>query len=268
MRCVHTEVNEEQGVREAMMEVGDSGSYIQLLSPLSPDTTIGKFLDKNGPGIQQMAYRVDDIDEVSEHLRGEGLRLLYDEPKTRHGGQPGQLHPPQERGRHPGRAGRARPRRHGPLTAVPARWVIYRSVTSWRLERKAATLKQILEAILAGESAAGPGRARELPGRRRPQGRAGACSRASPPATRTRARACTSTRCRPRSSARARRSSRSWPASVNFNTVWTSIFEPVSHLRLPRALRPALRADQAARPALPRGRLATCPASCSRSARA
>lgn len=82
MRCVHVEVNEEQGVREAMMEVGESGSYIQLLQPLAPDTTIGKFLDKNGPGIQQMAYRVDDIDAVSEHLRGEGLRLLYDAPKN------------------------------------------------------------------------------------------------------------------------------------------------------------------------------------------
>jgi methylmalonyl-CoA/ethylmalonyl-CoA epimerase len=82
MRCAHVEVNEEQGVREAMMEVGDSGSYIQLLSPLNPDTTIGRFLDKNGPGIQQMAYRVDDLDAVSEHLRAEGLRLLYDEPRT------------------------------------------------------------------------------------------------------------------------------------------------------------------------------------------
>jgi methylmalonyl-CoA/ethylmalonyl-CoA epimerase len=82
MRCVHVEVNEEQGVREAMMEVGDSGSYIQLLMPLNPDTTIGRFLDKSGPGIQQMAYRVDNIDEVSEHLRGEGLKLLYDAPKS------------------------------------------------------------------------------------------------------------------------------------------------------------------------------------------
>ncbi|MDQ3484316.1 MAG: methylmalonyl-CoA epimerase [Actinomycetota bacterium] len=81
MRCVHTEVNEEQGVREAMLEVGDSGSYLQLLAPLSPDSPIGKFLDKNGPGIQQMAYRVDSIDEVSAHLRGQGMRLLYDEPK-------------------------------------------------------------------------------------------------------------------------------------------------------------------------------------------
>src|SRR4051812_30323169 len=81
MRCVHTEVNEEQGVREAMLAVGDSGSCIQLLAPLSEDTTIGKFLAKNGPGIQQMAYGVDDIDEVSAKLRAAGVRLLYDEPK-------------------------------------------------------------------------------------------------------------------------------------------------------------------------------------------
>ena len=81
MRCVHVEVNEEQGVREAMLEVGDSGSYVQLLAPLSPDSTIGRFLDKNGPGIQQMAYRVDSIDEVSEHLRAQGMRLLYDAPR-------------------------------------------------------------------------------------------------------------------------------------------------------------------------------------------
>jgi methylmalonyl-CoA/ethylmalonyl-CoA epimerase len=81
MRCVHTEVNEEQGVREAMLEVGTSGSYLQLLAPLSPDSTIGRFLDKNGPGIQQMAYRVTSIDEVCAHLRSQGMRLLYDEPK-------------------------------------------------------------------------------------------------------------------------------------------------------------------------------------------
>ena len=81
MTCVHQEVNEEQGVREAMMAVGDSGSYLQLLAPLSADSTIAKFLDKSGPGIQQMAYRVDSIDEVSEHLRGQGMKLLYDAPK-------------------------------------------------------------------------------------------------------------------------------------------------------------------------------------------
>ena len=81
MRMLHEETNEEQGVREAMMAVGDSGSCIQLLAPLSPESTIAKFLDRSGPGIQQMAYRVADIDAVSATLRERGLRLLYDAPK-------------------------------------------------------------------------------------------------------------------------------------------------------------------------------------------
>ena len=82
MTLVHEEVNEEQGVREAMMAVGDSGSFLQLLAPLTPDSTIAKFLDKSGPGIQQMAYRVDSVEEVSDHLRSLGMRLLYDAPKN------------------------------------------------------------------------------------------------------------------------------------------------------------------------------------------
>src|SRR5690242_13752568 len=66
MKVAHEETNEEQGVREAMVAVGDTGSHIQLLAPLSPDTTIGKFLAKSGPGLQQLAYRVTDIDAVCE----------------------------------------------------------------------------------------------------------------------------------------------------------------------------------------------------------
>jgi methylmalonyl-CoA/ethylmalonyl-CoA epimerase len=81
MKVAHEETNEEQGVREAMVAVGDTGSHIQLLAPLSPDTTIGKFLAKSGPGLQQLAYRVTDIDAVSAILRERGLRLLYPEPK-------------------------------------------------------------------------------------------------------------------------------------------------------------------------------------------
>ncbi|MCU1538805.1 MAG: methylmalonyl-CoA epimerase [Humibacillus sp.] len=81
MRLLHEETNEEQGVREAMMAVGDSGSCIQLLAPLSPTSTIARFLDRSGPGIQQLAYRVVDLDAVCATLRGRGLRLLYDEPK-------------------------------------------------------------------------------------------------------------------------------------------------------------------------------------------
>ena len=81
LKSVHEEVNEEQGVREAMLAVGDSGSCIQLLAPLTPESTIAKFLDRNGPGMQQMAYRVEDIDEVCATLRDRGVRLLYEQPK-------------------------------------------------------------------------------------------------------------------------------------------------------------------------------------------
>jgi methylmalonyl-CoA/ethylmalonyl-CoA epimerase len=81
MTLLHEEVNEEQGVREAMMGVGASGSCIQLLAPLTPESTIARFLDRSGPGIQQMAYRVVDLDAVSATLRERGLRLLFDAPR-------------------------------------------------------------------------------------------------------------------------------------------------------------------------------------------
>jgi methylmalonyl-CoA/ethylmalonyl-CoA epimerase len=78
---VHEEVNAEQGVREAMLAVGDGTSRIQLLAPLTPSSAIAKFLDRNGPGLQQLAYTVDDVEVVSAELRAKGLRLLYDEPR-------------------------------------------------------------------------------------------------------------------------------------------------------------------------------------------
>jgi methylmalonyl-CoA/ethylmalonyl-CoA epimerase len=81
MVVVHQEVNEEQGVREAMLAVGEGETQIQLLAPLSEVSAIAKFLDRDGPGIQQLAYTVDDIDAVSSSLRSRGLRLLYDEPR-------------------------------------------------------------------------------------------------------------------------------------------------------------------------------------------
>jgi methylmalonyl-CoA/ethylmalonyl-CoA epimerase len=81
LRTMSEEVNEEQGVREAMLAVGDGETQIQLLAPLSADSTIATFLERGGPGIQQLAYTVDDIDEASAALRAKGLRLLYDEPK-------------------------------------------------------------------------------------------------------------------------------------------------------------------------------------------
>src|SRR3954452_19335570 len=78
---VHEEVNEEQGVHEAMLAVGDGETRIQLLAPLSEDSTIAKFIGRNGPGLQQLAFRVDDVEAVSATLRERGLRLLYDSPR-------------------------------------------------------------------------------------------------------------------------------------------------------------------------------------------
>ncbi len=86
--CTHEEINEDQGIREAMLSpasLADAGpvpaAQIQLLAPLTPDSTIAKFLDRNGPGMQQLAYRVTDVVAVADHLRAQGMRVLYDEPR-------------------------------------------------------------------------------------------------------------------------------------------------------------------------------------------
>ena len=81
LRSVHEEVNEEQGVREAMVDVAGSGSFLQLLAPLREDSPIGKFLARHGEGIQQLAFRVQNIDEATERLQTAGIRLLYPEAK-------------------------------------------------------------------------------------------------------------------------------------------------------------------------------------------
>jgi methylmalonyl-CoA/ethylmalonyl-CoA epimerase len=83
LETVHEETNEEQGVREAMVRVGadEHGAMIQLLAPIDRASTIAKFLDRNGPGLQQLAYRVSDLEAVSAVLRDRGLRLLYDGPR-------------------------------------------------------------------------------------------------------------------------------------------------------------------------------------------
>jgi methylmalonyl-CoA/ethylmalonyl-CoA epimerase len=83
MRCVHVETNEEQGVREAMLSVGPStdGGCLQLLAPLTPDSTIARFLERSGPGVQQVAYTVEDIDATCASLRERGVRLLYETPR-------------------------------------------------------------------------------------------------------------------------------------------------------------------------------------------
>lgn len=82
----HEEVNAEQGVREAMLAPAGApagAAMVQILAPLDESSTIAAFLDKKGPGIQQMAVRVTDLDAVCSHLREAGVRLLY--PEARRG---------------------------------------------------------------------------------------------------------------------------------------------------------------------------------------
>ena len=76
----HRERNEEQGVEEAMIAFG-SGAQVQLLAPLSAESTIARFLDRSGPGLQQLAYRVADVRVAAEQARAAGIRTLYDEPR-------------------------------------------------------------------------------------------------------------------------------------------------------------------------------------------
>ncbi|BBY53601.1 methylmalonyl-CoA epimerase [Mycobacterium koreense] len=84
MIVLHEEVNDEQGVREAMLTVrgAPTGStQLQLIAPIDESSTIAKFIDKRGPGLQQLAYRVSDIDALTERLSDQGVRLLYDAPR-------------------------------------------------------------------------------------------------------------------------------------------------------------------------------------------
>jgi len=80
------EVNEEQGVREAMLRVGQPGggaSWVQLLEPLGPDTPVGKFLARRGEGIHHIGYAVADIGAALAELAPKPFRLIDQRP--RHG---------------------------------------------------------------------------------------------------------------------------------------------------------------------------------------
>jgi methylmalonyl-CoA epimerase len=80
MEVVHREVVEEQGVEAVLLDVGEN--HVELLSPLGPDTPVGKFLAKKGPGLHHVAYQVADIDAALGELRAAGLRLIDDTPRT------------------------------------------------------------------------------------------------------------------------------------------------------------------------------------------
>ena len=79
-----TEEVTEQGVRVAMLPIGES--HIELLEPLSPETPVGKFLKKRGPGLHHVAVKVEDINASLAHLKEQGVRLIDENPRVGAGG--------------------------------------------------------------------------------------------------------------------------------------------------------------------------------------
>ena len=80
MPVQHRETVEEQGVEAVLLGVGES--HVELLSPLSPETAVGRFLERNGPGMHHVAYGTDDIESALEDARAAGLALIDERPRT------------------------------------------------------------------------------------------------------------------------------------------------------------------------------------------
>ena len=80
LEAVHREVVAEQGVEAVLLDVGEN--HVELLAPLSEDTPVGRFLAKQGPGLHHVAYQVTDIEAVLEQLRGAGVKLIDEQPRT------------------------------------------------------------------------------------------------------------------------------------------------------------------------------------------
>jgi methylmalonyl-CoA/ethylmalonyl-CoA epimerase len=80
MPVQHRETVEQQGVEAVLLGVGES--HVELLRPLGPDTAVGRFLERSGPGLHHVAYGTDDIESVLEQLRAAGLALIDEQPRT------------------------------------------------------------------------------------------------------------------------------------------------------------------------------------------
>ena len=76
----HREVVSEQGVEAALLDVGEN--HVELLAPLGPDTPVGKFLARQGPGLHHVAYQVSDIDAALASLKEAGTELIDERPRT------------------------------------------------------------------------------------------------------------------------------------------------------------------------------------------
>ncbi|MFN8174945.1 MAG: methylmalonyl-CoA epimerase [Solirubrobacteraceae bacterium] len=80
MPLVHRETVSEQGVEAALLDVGEG--HVELLRPLGPDTPVGKFLGRKGPGLHHVAYQVPDVAAALRSLRDAGVRLIDEAPRT------------------------------------------------------------------------------------------------------------------------------------------------------------------------------------------
>ena len=80
IELVHRETVTEQGVEAVLLDVGEN--HVELLAPLGPDTPVGKFLAKKGPGLHHVAYQTADIDAELARLKEAGLRLIDEQPRT------------------------------------------------------------------------------------------------------------------------------------------------------------------------------------------
>lgn len=80
MPVTHRETVESQGVEAVLLDVGEG--HVELLRPLGPDTPIGKYLERKGPGLHHVAYAVDDIEGVLDKLKESGIELIDSEPRV------------------------------------------------------------------------------------------------------------------------------------------------------------------------------------------
>jgi methylmalonyl-CoA/ethylmalonyl-CoA epimerase len=80
MELAHRETVESQGVEAVLLDVGDG--HVELLRPLGPDTAVGKFIARKGPGLHHVAYAVEDIDATLERLAAAGIELIDSEART------------------------------------------------------------------------------------------------------------------------------------------------------------------------------------------
>ena len=76
----HRETVEEFEVEAVLLQIGDG--HVELLSPLTPESAVGRFLERNGPGVHHVAYRTDDIDSALASVRDAGLDLIDERPRA------------------------------------------------------------------------------------------------------------------------------------------------------------------------------------------